>query len=94
MKQEKLIISYFRVHPSKNSLLGWVQSANQKPEINSANQNSEVNSANQSSEVNSANQNNEEDWSCQICTLINSGTKLRCEACMTEREATHTGNKN
>lgn len=85
MKLEQSIISYFRVHPCKNSLLGWVQSANQKPGINSANQ---------SSEVNSANQNNEEDWSCQICTLINSGTKLRCEACMTEREATHTGNKN
>ncbi|XP_052681749.1 endonuclease 8-like 3 [Crassostrea angulata] len=79
--QTNTLKSQVKVHPCKNSLLGWVQSANQKPEINSANQ---------SSEVNSANQNNEEDWSCQICTLINSGTKLRCEACMTEREATHT----
>lgn len=85
MKHEQLIISYFRVRPCKNSLLGWVQSANQKPEMNSASQ---------SSEVNSANQNTEENWSCQICTLINSGTKIRCEACLTEREATHTGTKN
>lgn len=79
--QTNTLKSQVKVHPSKNSLLGWVQSANQKPEVNSANQ---------SSEVNSAKQNTEEDWSCQICTLINSGTKIRCEACMTERKATHT----
>ncbi|XP_062582985.1 endonuclease 8-like 3 [Saccostrea cucullata] len=75
--QTNTLKSTVKIHPSKNSLLGWVQTANQKAEEDSANQRAEGNTANQKPE---------DDWTCEVCTLINKGAHLSCEACQTERK--------
>ncbi|XP_056008220.1 endonuclease 8-like 3 isoform X2 [Ostrea edulis] len=68
--QTNTLKSTIKVHPCKNSLLGWVQSGRQnavgKHPIE------------------------ETEWACPICTLINKGTHLRCQACLTDREETHS----
>ncbi|XP_061179751.1 endonuclease 8-like 3 [Saccostrea echinata] len=68
--QTNTLKSTVKIHPCKNSLLGWVQAANQKAE-----------------EGKSANQKPEEEWTCQVCTLINKGTLLSCEVCQAERRS-------
>lgn len=46
--------------PTKNSLLGWVQTGKQDTK-------------------------EPEDWACSVCTLINKGTQVVCNACQSNR---------